>query len=97
MLGLGFTIVTRRYRARHGEIDLIAFDGDTLVAVEVKSTQSLTRDPIEAIDRTKKERIGIALRRYLSDNGLDCRCRYDVVAVSPIGLTHHRDVWHEIE
>jgi putative endonuclease len=34
---LGFRIVERNLRTRHGEIDLIAFDGKTLVIVEVKT------------------------------------------------------------
>jgi putative endonuclease len=34
---LGFTILERNVRTRHGEIDLIAFDGRTLVFAEVKT------------------------------------------------------------
>jgi putative endonuclease len=34
---LGFSALERNLRTRHGEIDLIAFDGHTLVFAEVKS------------------------------------------------------------
>ncbi len=34
---LGFAIIERNARTRHGEIDLIAFDGRTLAVVEVKT------------------------------------------------------------
>jgi putative endonuclease len=34
---LGFTIVARNVRTREGEIDLIAFDGVTLIFAEIKS------------------------------------------------------------
>jgi putative endonuclease len=34
---LGFSVVARNVRTRHGEIDLIAFDGATLVFAEVKA------------------------------------------------------------
>jgi putative endonuclease len=34
---LGFSILARNVRTRHGEIDLIAFNGSTLVFVEVKT------------------------------------------------------------
>lgn len=35
---LGFSIVTRNWRCRHGELDVIAVDGDeTVVFVEVKT------------------------------------------------------------
>jgi putative endonuclease len=35
--GLGFSVLGRNERTRHGEIDLIAFDGRTLAFVEVKT------------------------------------------------------------
>jgi putative endonuclease len=40
---LGFAIVERNSRTRHGEIDLIAFDGSVLVFVEVKTRRSRRR------------------------------------------------------
>jgi putative endonuclease len=40
---LGFVIVERNVRTRHGEIDLIAFDGRTLVFAEVKSRRASNR------------------------------------------------------
>jgi putative endonuclease len=40
LIRLGFTIVARNARTRHGEIDLIAFDGHTLAFVEVKSRRA---------------------------------------------------------
>lgn len=39
----GFSLLERNYRTRRGEIDLIAFDGYTLIFVEVK-TQQLKQD-----------------------------------------------------
>ena len=36
----GLTLVTRNYRCRFGEIDLIARDGDTLVFIEVRQRSS---------------------------------------------------------
>jgi putative endonuclease len=40
---LGFAIVARNVRTRHGEIDLIAFDGQALAFVEVKTRRSRRR------------------------------------------------------
>ena len=33
----GYSILARRYRTRHGEIDIVAMDDDVLVFVEVKA------------------------------------------------------------
>jgi putative endonuclease len=35
----GFSLLARNYRTRRGEIDLIAFDGGTLIFVQVKTHQ----------------------------------------------------------
>jgi putative endonuclease len=40
---LGFAIVERNARTRHGEIDLVAFDGHTLCFVEVKTRRAHRR------------------------------------------------------
>lgn len=40
---LGFVIVERNVRTRYGEIDLIAFDGRTLVFAEVKTRRAGNR------------------------------------------------------
>jgi putative endonuclease len=40
---LGFAIVERNVRTRHGEIDLIAFDGSALTFVEVKTRRARRR------------------------------------------------------
>jgi putative endonuclease len=40
---LDFVIVERNVRTRHGEIDLIAFDGRTLVFTEVKTRRASNR------------------------------------------------------
>jgi putative endonuclease len=37
---LGFVVVARNVRTRHGEIDLIAFDGRALVFAEVKTRRA---------------------------------------------------------
>jgi putative endonuclease len=39
----GFEIVARNVRTRHGEIDLIGFDGDVLAFVEVKALRARPR------------------------------------------------------
>jgi putative endonuclease len=45
LVRLGFEIIARNVRTRHGEIDLIAYDGVTLVFAEVKSRRGSSQGP----------------------------------------------------
>ena len=40
---LGFTVLARNVRTRHGEIDVIAFDGRVLIFAEVKTRRASNR------------------------------------------------------
>ncbi len=80
-----FTVVARNYKPRRarGEIDIIAWDGDTLVFVEVKSAMNDDRGtPDRAIDRYKRENLEWAARAYLSRARVEWeRSRFDIVTV----------------
>ena len=63
----GFTIVARNYRlaAGDGEADLIAWEKETLVFVEVKSRKSDQHGPPErAIDERKRQHLKRIAREY---------------------------------
>jgi putative endonuclease len=76
----GLRVLARGYRTRHGEIDLIARDGDTLVFVEVKARRRGV--PAEAVTDEKQRRITLAALHFLRKHGLlEVRCRFDVVAI----------------
>ena len=81
----GYTIVARNYRPRsgRGEIDLIAWDKETLVFVEVKSAETDDRGtPDRAVDRYKRETLEWAARAYLAQVRVEWeRSRFDVVTV----------------
>ncbi len=81
--GKGLRILERGYRARFGEIDLIAREGEELVFVEVKTRRSLRcGDPLEAVTEAKRRRILRAASLYLQSTGAwDSPCRFDLVAV----------------
>jgi putative endonuclease len=53
---LGYALVARNYRTRHGEIDLVVYDGKALVFVEVKTRRanSSGRGPWEALHERKR-------------------------------------------
>lgn len=80
----GLTIVARNLRSRLGEIDLVGREGSTLVFVEVKARQAARGDPPQAaVNARKRARLARLALGYLARQGLaECRCRFDVVAVT---------------
>ncbi len=91
-----FIVIDRNFRARsgHGEIDIIAWDGDTLVFVEVKSAMDDDRGtPDRAIDRHKREHLEWAARSYLSKARVTWeQSRFDIVTViggNPPKIEHY--------
>ncbi len=80
---LGYRIVARGVRYRNGELDLVAWDGSTLVFVEVKTRVTSQHGlPGEAVDRRKQRRMTRAAMLYLKQHRLfDHPCRFDVVAI----------------
>jgi putative endonuclease len=94
LLEKGYTIVTRRFKAKHGEIDIVAFDDDLLVFVEVKSTRYAGVRPEDAVDARKVKHLGLAAEEYLAQMGeFDRVFRYDLVSLSPSGIRHHEDAF----
>ena len=97
----GFIMVDRNYRPEglRGEIDLIGWDGETLVFVEVKTRQSSDlRAPEAAVDRDKESHVMAAAREYR--RRAHCAAaphRFDVVTVemAPGGnqVEHFRDAF----
>jgi putative endonuclease len=80
---LGYQIIERNFQYGHGEIDLIANDGNELVFVEVKSRKSLEFGPPEyAITKGKLDQIKKVATAYLVQKDLhDQICRIDVVTI----------------
>lgn len=81
----GLHLVTRNYRTRRGEIDLIMDDASILVFVEVRFRRpGAWVSAAESITRTKRQRIVAAASHYLATHrqATERRCRFDVVAVS---------------
>jgi putative endonuclease len=72
---LGYRTLARNARTRCGEIDLIAFDGTTLVFVEVKTRRALRRrerirpgtEPLDGLRRDQRQRLRRLAVAWLSD------------------------------
>ena len=78
----GYRILSRNFRTRYGEIDLIAQKGEILAFVEVKTraADSLSR-PAAAVSRRKQGRIILAAEGYLQRFPTALQPRFDVVEV----------------
>jgi putative endonuclease len=79
----GYCILQRNYRFEHGEIDIVAEDGNVLVFVEVKARRSKAfGEPEDAVTPRKREKIRSTANGYLFEKNIDDKeCRFDVVAI----------------
>jgi putative endonuclease len=79
----GYRIFQRNYRFEHGEIDIVAEDGNALVFVEVKARRSKEfGEPEDAVTPRKREKIRATADGYLFENNIDDKeCRFDVIAI----------------
>lgn len=83
----GYAVLERRYRTAHGEIDIIARDGDTMVFVEVRRKSSGEYGTAaESVTRAKQRRVINMAVAYLALHGLYDRCpvRFDVVGIDDL-------------
>lgn len=77
----GFS-VTRNYRSRFGEIDIIAENGEMLIFIEVKTRKadSMT-SPRESVDIYKQKKIIKTAECYIMKTGCEKQPRFDVFEV----------------
>jgi len=88
----GLRVLARNWRCRHGEIDLVAEEGRTLVFAEVRLRQGAGRfgGAAESITAAKRSRLIAAARLYLSRRP-EVDCRFDVLLLD--GLEAGRIEW----
>lgn len=81
----GLKLLARNFSCRHGEIDLILRDGDTIVFLEVRYRRtSGFGGAIGSVGAAKRERLAKAASLYLQSQPRLARqpCRFDVMAIS---------------
>lgn len=80
----GLLLVTRNYRCRLGEIDLIMRDGDSTVFVEVRlRSPGAFASAADSVDAHKQRRIIAAAHHYLSGKA-ESPCRFDCVLLDQL-------------
>lgn len=78
----GYKIQERNFRTRFGELDIICWDKETLVFVEVKTKIGHDfGEPEEMVNSAKLSQVKRMAGVYLLDKNLEVACRVDVVAI----------------
>lgn len=78
----GMTILEANFRAKVGELDLVAKDKDEVVFVEVRARASGAYGGAAAsVGTAKRRRVIRAAQVWLQARGWDGACRFDVVAI----------------
>jgi putative endonuclease len=95
---MGYKVVARNWRAEDGtgELDVVAWDGETLVIVEVKTRASAAFGlPEEAVNEAKRHHLIRTAARFAREAEVPFeRLRFDIVGVlldqSPAAIDHRR-------
>lgn len=97
----GYDVVDRNWTCPAGEADIVAFDGCTLVFVEVKTRASLEKGfPSEAVTPEKRARYEKIACWYLRENDyVDIPVRFDIIAMVVVArdravVRHYRDAFN---
>jgi putative endonuclease len=98
----GYRIVQTNFRSRHGEIDIIAREGECLVFVEVRTRKGHEYGtPEESITPAKVDRLTAAAGAYLQRlHEMPPSWRIDVVAIELAadgGVSHLRQIENAVE
>jgi len=99
LLKKGYSIVSRNYRGKYGEIDIVCQENGIIVFVEVKSRTNINfGQPHEYITSQKIKRLRRVFQYYLSANKLVNRqLRFDIISIiygkgcSSIDIKHFQD------
>src|SRR5947209_665997 len=81
---LGYRVLAKNVRSSLGELDVVALDGNTVVFVEVRSTEAAdSTRPAASVDAAKQRRLTDLALHFLQRHRLLNRpARFDVLAVS---------------
>ncbi|HEY8581847.1 MAG TPA: YraN family protein [Capillimicrobium sp.] len=80
----GFRVLARNHRTRFGELDVIAYDGRTLVFAEVKSRRAGSGSPWDALNAAKCRQVRKMASAWLAeapDRPRSAELRFDAIGV----------------
>ena len=97
----GFRVVARNWRPPQGggEVDIIAWEGDCLVFIEVKTRATdLWAAPERDVDHEKMQALRRAARDYIRRANADAtRVRFDAISITARRIEHLRDAFAATE
>jgi putative endonuclease len=64
---LGYEVLARNYRTRYGELDLVAYDGESLVFAEVKTRREGSGEPWDNLHPLKRSQVRRMAIAWLGD------------------------------
>lgn len=96
---LNYTIIETNWRYSKSEIDIIAYDGDILVFVEVKTrSYDYYGQPEDSIDAKKELMIAEGAAAYMRFSGHNWAIRFDIISIilpksGTPNITHYKDAF----
>ena len=82
----GYEVLLTNYRAKPGEIDVVALEDDTLVFLEVKARDGASCGPATAaVPRRKQLRIARVAAYFLAESSWQGPSRFDVLGIDRTG------------
>ncbi len=92
---LGYQVIERNFRAKFGEIDIIAKDGNTLVFVEVRSkSYSSFGTPEETISKSKAKKIIKTAQLYIQIKNPSFEdVRFDIISILHNNISHIKNAF----
>jgi len=87
----GFLILERNFRSLIGEVDIIALDRETIIFAEVKTWSAYGIEALEQSLNAKKRHKIIETSKYFLSLHREYKymaIRFDVIFISPDGITH---------
>ena len=94
----GYQILSRNFRSRFGEVDIIARTKGFLVFAEVKLRKNAAYGaPCEYVTLSKQNKIKTTAAWYLTSHPDDSMIRFDVIEIIAPGGTDHGFTIHHLE
>ena len=92
LTGNGYQIVTRNWRFKKTEIDIIAIKDDLLIVIEVKTRTYRFLENLSEIVPVKKQKAIInAADRFIESRNLKNEVRFDIIFIVLNGENHQLD------